>query len=131
MIAPRCQQPASRLRQLLDGQLTAAVAADVTEHVEQCEACRQQLETMAAGARWKLGVRVGLAVTGIAGPGGGSAEKPVGLVYVAVDGPAGPRGRELRLGGTRAQIRERTANLALDHLRRYLLAEEPGAESSR
>jgi nicotinamide-nucleotide amidase len=83
---------------------------------------------MAVGARRRLGADVGLAVSGIAGPGGGTPEKPVGRVHIAVDGPAGAAGRRLDLGGTRDMVRRRAANLALDLLRRYAEGQvDPGA----
>lgn len=71
---------------------------------------------MASGARRRLGVDVALAVTGVAGPGGGTAEKPVGLVYVGLSGPGGTLVRELRLAGSREAIREATVGAALDWL---------------
>ena len=52
-------------------------------------------EAMAVGVRARLGVDVGIAVTGVAGPGGGTAEKPVGLVHFHVDAPGGGEGEEL------------------------------------
>jgi serine/threonine-protein kinase len=52
MIAYRCEQPASRLRELLDGQLEESAAADLTRHLDQCESCREQLETLAAEPSW-------------------------------------------------------------------------------
>jgi nicotinamide-nucleotide amidase len=76
---------------------------------------------MAAGARERLGADVAIAVTGVAGPGGGSAEKPVGLVYLHAEGPDGGVARELNLGGDRGAIRARAAAAAL-HLVRTLLA---------
>jgi nicotinamide-nucleotide amidase len=75
---------------------------------------------MAEGARLRLGVEWGLAVTGIAGPGGGSADKPVGLVHVAVSGPDGTFTRELQLHGDRERVRQRTATIALHLLREAL-----------
>lgn len=57
---------------------------------------------MALGARAALGSHVGISSTGIAGPGGGTARKPVGLVYVGVSTPFGGSVRELRLEGDRA-----------------------------
>jgi len=81
---------------------------------------------MAAGARARLGADVAVSVTGVAGPGGGTPEKPVGLVYTAVAGPMGERVDELRLPGTRDEIRLRSAVLSLHGLRR-LLAQSPGA----
>ena len=60
---------------------------------------------MARGARERLGADVAVAVTGIAGPDGGTPEKPVGLVYLHVEGPDGGRGREFSFPGDRASIR--------------------------
>jgi nicotinamide-nucleotide amidase len=75
---------------------------------------------MAAGARGRLGAGVAVSVTGIAGPGGGTVEKPVGLVYVHAEGPNGGLGREFSFPGTRADIRARSVVMAL-HLVRTLL----------
>jgi nicotinamide-nucleotide amidase len=82
---------------------------------------------MASGARSRCAADVGVAVTGIAGPGGGTPAKPVGLVYAAVDGPDGGATEELRLVGNRAQIRMRTTMRVLDLVRRYLLGRVPAA----
>lgn len=59
---------------------------------------------MATGARRRLGVDIAIASTGIAGPSGATARKPVGLVYVAVAGPDGTEVRELSLTGGRPDI---------------------------
>lgn len=75
---------------------------------------------MATGARAHLRADVAVAVTGVAGPGGGTAEKPVGLVYLHAEGPGGSRGRELNLPGDREAIRVRATVAAL-HLLRTLL----------
>ena len=77
---------------------------------------------MARGARERLGADVAVAVTGIAGPDGGSAEKPVGLVYLHAEGLAGGLGREFSFPGDRASIRARSVVGAL-HLVRRLLTE--------
>jgi nicotinamide-nucleotide amidase len=77
---------------------------------------------MAAGARERLGADVAVAVTGVAGPGGGTREKPVGLVYLHAAGPDGSRGLELSLPGDRDAVRGRAAVAAL-HLVRTLLAQ--------
>jgi len=81
---------------------------------------------MARGVREKCATDYGLAITGVAGPGGGTERKPVGMVFVAVAGGAGERVRELRLTGGRGSIRRAACQAALDLLRRRLLnIEEP------
>jgi nicotinamide-nucleotide amidase len=78
---------------------------------------------LAAGARERLGADVGVGVTGIAGPGGGSEQKPVGLVWLSVAGPAGAElTRSVQLPGGRADVRDRATTVAL-HLVRRLLVE--------
>ncbi len=78
---------------------------------------------MAEGARRATGARWSIAVTGIAGPGGGSAEKPVGLVHIAVAGPDGTRSAGVRFGSRRGRdwIQMLTAGEAIDRLRHRLL----------
>lgn len=75
---------------------------------------RECAAAMARGARRAIGADVGLAVTGVAGPDGGTKEKPVGLVYIAVSGP-GPREKVKRLeyNGSRESVRARAATSAL------------------
>ena len=77
---------------------------------------------MATGARARLGADVSIAVTGVAGPGGGTDEKPVGLVYLHAEGPQVSLARELNLPGDRQVIRDRATRAAL-HLLRTLLAQ--------
>jgi nicotinamide-nucleotide amidase len=77
-------------------------------------------EAMARGARTRLGADVAVAVTGIAGPDGGSPEKPVGLVYLHAEGPDGGLGREFSFPGDRASIRARATVGALHLVRRLL-----------
>ena len=72
---------------------------------------------MATGCRDRLGTTWALSVTGIAGPGGGTAEKPVGLVYVGLAGPDGVATRELHLHGDRERVRQRAATIALHMVR--------------
>lgn len=81
-------------------------------------ACAQQ---MAEGLRAAAGTTYALATTGIAGPDGGTPEKPVGLVYVAFAGPGRTEVRKLLLSGDRARIRTAVTLHALDLLRRSLL----------
>ena len=75
---------------------------------------------MAAGACERLGVDVAVAVTGIAGPDGGTEEKPVGLVYLHVEGPEGGRGVDFLFPGDRGSIRRRATVTALHLVRRLL-----------
>jgi nicotinamide-nucleotide amidase len=83
-------------------------------------------EAMAEGARRRLGADVAVAVTGVAGPGGGTEDKPVGLVHIHVSGPDGSRTRTLDFPGDREVVRMRATVTAL-HLLRQLL--ELGTES--
>ena len=81
----------------------------------------QVAEAMAKGIREKSRVDLGFSVTGIAGPGGGSAKKPVGLVYMAIDGPRGSQSQRCQFWGNRTEIKFRTSQAALDMIRRYCL----------
>ena len=74
---------------------------------------------MASGVRERLGADVGVAVTGIAGPGGGTPDKPVGLVWIAVHASE-VKARRFHVGGDRAEIRQRAAQAALEMVRRAL-----------
>ena len=74
---------------------------------------------MAKGIRMRSRVDVGVGVTGIAGPGGGTLKKPVGLVYGAIDGPQGPQCQCWRFHGDRAEITLKTSQAVLDLIRRY------------
>jgi nicotinamide-nucleotide amidase len=75
---------------------------------------------MARGVRDRLGADVGIGVTGIAGPGGGTPEKPVGLVYVSVSAPVAERTIDFSYPSDRAAIRSRAAVAALHLVRRVL-----------
>jgi len=78
-------------------------------------------EAMAEGVRKRANADFGLSVTGIAGPDGGSEEKPVGLVYIALADDAHTEHRKLMLPGDRSLIRWRASQAALDLLRRRLI----------
>jgi competence/damage-inducible protein CinA-like protein len=80
---------------------------------------------MAAGARRSAGADIGIGITGIAGPDGGSAEKPVGLVYIALDGSAGTRVRRTQFIGERDRVRYQASQAALEMVRRGLLGLAP------
>jgi nicotinamide-nucleotide amidase len=75
---------------------------------------------MATGALERLGASVAVSVTGIAGPDGGSAEKPVGLVYLHAESPSGSRSVDFVFPGDREGIRRRAAVTALHLVRRLL-----------
>ncbi len=77
---------------------------------------------LARGARERLGADVAVGITGVAGPGGGTEEKPVGLVYFHVETPDGGRGSSFSFPGDRDSIRRRSVVASL-HLARRLLAQ--------
>jgi nicotinamide-nucleotide amidase len=82
----------------------------------------QSAQEMARGVRERLGAEVGIAVTGIAGPGGATPEKPVGLVYLCASAPGGELAEELRGGGDRDAVRARATVAALHLVYRLLAA---------
>ena len=86
---------------------------------------------LAEGIRRRSGSTLGLAVTGIAGPGGGSPEKPVGTVHVALAERAGGKERTLHLPGDRDRIRWQASQAALDLVRRYFLYAQQGKQQNR
>lgn len=96
--------------------------------IEEYGAVSQEVaELLADGARARLHADVGIGITGIAGPGGGTADKPVGLVWCSIAAPAGVRlTRKLQIPGGRFDVRDRTTTVAL-HLVRRLLVDLPPA----
>jgi nicotinamide-nucleotide amidase len=83
---------------------------------------REVAAAMARGIRQRAAVSIGLSVTGIAGPGGATETKPVGLVYVGLDGGEGEvLTKEFRFHGDRVAIQQRSSQAALDLLRRWLI----------
>ena len=98
----------------------AGVPAELIERYGAVSA--EVAEALAEGARAKLGADLGVGVTGIAGPGGGTEEKPVGLVWLSVATPSGaPLTRSVNLPGSRADVRDRTTTVAMHLIRRGLL----------
>jgi competence/damage-inducible protein CinA-like protein len=81
---------------------------------------------LAEGARARFGADVGVGITGVAGPGGGTPDKPLGTVHLCVVGPDGAQSRALRLPGSRDAVRERSVTRAM-HLLRVLLLGGPPA----
>lgn len=91
-----------------------AVSAEVAEH-------------MAVGVLEKLDCGVGVAITGIAGPGGGTNEKPVGTVFICVAKRGGKKGcARFHFGGERESVRLRSSQMALDMVRRMLMDKDAG-----
>ena len=75
---------------------------------------------MAAGMKTKFGSDIGLGLTGIAGPGGGSKEKPVGLVYMALADGTECTARRCEFNGDRSRVKESSSQTALEMLMEYL-----------
>jgi len=73
-------------------------------------------QAMAAGIRKRAGVNIGVGITGIAGPGGGTEQKPVGTVWCGLSGPRGPRAVRLFFAGSRGEIRLQATQRALQEL---------------
>jgi nicotinamide-nucleotide amidase len=82
---------------------------------------------MATGAAERLGADYALAITGFAGPCGGTNENPVGTIFVALHAPHGVWSRKLSYPGPRATVKQRAVNAALDWLRRELVRALNGA----
>jgi len=83
---------------------------------------RAVAEAMASGMREAAGTDLALGITGIAGPGGGSAEKPVGLTYIAIASAEGVICREWRFLGDREINKLLASQAALDMVRRHLMS---------
>jgi nicotinamide-nucleotide amidase len=97
-------------------ELLGVQAATLAAHGAVSEATVRE---MAAGARQRAGATLGLAVSGIAGPGGGTAEKPVGTVHAAVAGPQGTRVRRFLFPFGRDMVKHAAAFAALELVYRY------------
>jgi len=95
-------------------------AADIAQHGAVSEPVVRQ---MASGVRRITGARIGMGITGVAGPGGGTPEKPVGTVWIAVDIDGDVETHLLKLWGDREEIRYRAAQAVLDLTRRKLGSE--------
>ncbi|PYU14880.1 MAG: competence/damage-inducible protein A [Acidobacteria bacterium] len=105
------------------------VPADLLE--SKAAVSMEVARALAEGIRRRSGSTLGLAVTGIAGPGGGSPEKPVGTVHVALAERAGGKERTLHLPGDRDRIRWQASQAALDLVRRHFLYAQQGKQQNR
>lgn len=81
---------------------------------------RHTCEEMAKGVRLRANACIGVSTTGIAGPGGGTKEKPVGLVYIGVSTEKKTLVQELRLDGTRVEIRQKTVESLFELIEKAL-----------
>ena len=81
-------------------------------------------QAMATGVRTRASTTLGIGITGIAGPGGGTPDKPVGTVAIAVEGPWGSHVHARLLIGSREHIKFWATQAALDDVRRLLLLRE-------
>jgi nicotinamide-nucleotide amidase len=138
LLAGRLTERAGSSAYVLGGLVVYSNAAKValagvsSATLERVGAVSQEVaEQLADGAIARLGSDVGVGVTGIAGPGGGTPEKPVGLVWVSVALRDGPRlTRRLSLPGSRFDVRDRTTTIALHMIRRLLLDADGDAAGS-
>ena len=81
---------------------------------------------MAVGIRSKVGSDLAISTTGIAGPGGGSDQKPVGLVYIGIATPEGVHAKKFQFYGERESVRQLTVQAALNEVRQHMLNSERG-----
>jgi nicotinamide-nucleotide amidase len=128
MIGMRLTEVAGSSEYFIEGAVTYSNDAKTRtlsvspELLEQHGAVSAQCaEAMAAGMRERAGTDYAISVTGIAGPGGGSDEKPVGTVYIGFAGAGGVKSLKLVIPGDRYLIRWRSSQAVLDYLRRQLL----------
>lgn len=101
----------------------AGVPAQLIENVGAVSA--EVAAALAVGVRARLDADIGVGITGIAGPGGGSADKPVGLVYICAAGRDKTVARMIKLPGSRADVRSRSVVFAMHLLRELLAPDQP------
>jgi nicotinamide-nucleotide amidase len=130
LLAARLTNPAGASNYVVGGIVAYSDAVKIAqvgvdrELIERHGAVSAEVASaLADGARLRLGGDVGVGVTGIAGPGGGSEQKPVGLVWLSVQGPDGGLTRSVRLPGARTDVRERAVTVAMHMVRRVLAGE--------
>jgi nicotinamide-nucleotide amidase len=131
LLLARLTDPSGASEYVLGGVVTYSNEAKIAQvgvspkTIEAHGAVSEQVAlALAEGARMRLGAELGVGLTGIAGPGGGSEQKPVGLVWLCVSAAHGASlTRSVRLPGGRADVRERAALVAMHMIRRLLEGE--------
>jgi nicotinamide-nucleotide amidase len=103
-----------------DAMKTALAGVPAELIAEHGAVSEEVAKALAAGIRQRTGATLGVGVTGIAGPTGGSEEKPVGLVYIAVSDPQKTEVLQKNFRGDRERVRQWTTQQALDLVRRRL-----------
>jgi len=128
LLAERITSIAGSSRYFLGGaivysnELKTELAGVPTEMIERHGAVsREVAAALAEGIRYRCDSTLGVGITGVAGPGGGTAEKPVGLVFHAVAGDSGTEVIERKYPGDRKRIRRFASTMALDMVRRKLM----------
>jgi len=131
LIAERVTEVPGSSRYFIEGAVTYSNDAKVrtlgvrSETLEQFGAVSSQTaEEMAAGMRDRAGTDYAISVTGIAGPDGGTEEKPVGTVFLGLADADGTRSKKFTFPGDRYLIRWRTSQAALDLLRRRMIKKD-------
>lgn len=109
---------------------TSILGVPTTEIEQHGAVSRQVVQAMAIGVRKIMGSHYSIATSGVAGPDGGTPEKPVGTVWIAIATPEGVFSQKLQLGTLRHENIERASSQALNMLRLYLLGEQPIAPGS-
>ncbi|WP_375502199.1 competence/damage-inducible protein A [uncultured Jatrophihabitans sp.] len=127
LLAGRLTEQAGSSAYLLGGLVTYSnlakheLAGVPLELIDRVGAVSEEVaEAMASGARWRLGADVGVGITGVAGPDGGTADKPVGLVHLYVVAPGQSLSRAVNLPGSRSDVRQRTVAIAMHMIRSVL-----------
>lgn len=136
LIAKRITDIPGSSRYFFEGLVTYSNGAKIrllgvpdTVLTEQGAVSQECAAAMAMGVRLASGSDLGLATTGIAGPDGGSADKPVGTVFISLAAPDGCWTKRFQFSGTRNEVRTVTAWTALDWLRQYLLNRAQAGQS--
>ncbi len=97
------------------------LGVDIKLMEQEGQVSKAVAEAMAKGARNNFNTDLAVGITGIAGPDGATAGKPVGLVYIALASAQKSHCQKLNLGGGRLAVKERSAQVALDMIRRELI----------